>query len=219
MRIGREIGAQTRAAPFFSRFCLMRAAKSAIMTKWLNVFENQRRESDWQSWRRMTRRWIIPTRRAFSPRRSASKMPRSAACGCWFPQTACRARACRRWKGMRRRQASAWRSQTARWSAFPKKKIALRRWFIKRRRESLTRTARTSCSTTPATAAIWARSCARRSALASRTSRSSARRSIRTIPAWCARRWARHFRSMCATSIPSINTARSIRCAGFSRSC
>ena len=28
-----------------------------------------------------------------------------------------------------------------------------------------------------------------------------------------------HPSSMCATSIPSINTARSIRCAGFSRSC
>ncbi|MFR5796554.1 MAG: TrmH family RNA methyltransferase [Christensenellales bacterium] len=38
-----------------------------------------------------------------------------------------------------------------------------------------------------------------------------------TIPAWCARRWARRSAQYCATSIPSINTARSIRCAGFSR--
>lgn len=30
------------------------------MTKWLNVFENQRRESDWLSWRLTIRRWIIP---------------------------------------------------------------------------------------------------------------------------------------------------------------
>ena len=38
-------------------------------------------------------------------------------------------------------------------------------------------------------------------------------------PAWCARRWARRFRSTCATLIPLSSIARSIRCAGFSRSC
>ncbi|MFQ9805915.1 MAG: hypothetical protein ACLR07_05265 [Christensenellales bacterium] len=46
-----------------------------------------------------------------------------------------------------------------------KRKTALRRWFIKKRKAGLTRTARISCSIIPATAAIWARFCARRSAL------------------------------------------------------
>ena len=52
-----------------------------------------------------------------------------------------------------------------------------------------------------------------------KTSRSSVLPSIRTIPAWCARRWVRRFRSTCATLIPLSSIARSIRCAGFSRSC
>ena len=150
--------------PRFFRFCLMMNAKSAIMTKWLNVFENQRRESDWLSWRLTIRRWIIPTRRASSPRRNVSKMQKSAACGCWSPQTACRAK-CRRLKRPRRKRTSAWRLPTARWNAFPKRKTALRRWFIKKRKAGLTRIARISCSIIPATAAIWARFCARRSAL------------------------------------------------------
>ena len=109
--------------PRFFRFCLMMNAKSAIMTKWLNVFENQRRESDWLSWRLTIRRWIIPTRRASSPRRNVSKMQKSAACGCWSPQTACRAKACRRLKRPRRKRTSAWRLPTARWNAFPKGKL------------------------------------------------------------------------------------------------
>ncbi len=115
----------------------------------------------------MTRRWIIPTRRAFS----RDGVPQNAKKRCMRLLVSSNGLQSEGVQALERdAQEAGVRVEVAdrALERISKKENCFAAMVYKRRRAGLMRTARTSCSTTPATAAIWARSCARRSALVSK---------------------------------------------------